>query len=128
MTEPDSEQRARGKALMTQVYGWDFEPTKPFEVATVDHLFGEVWNEGKLSIRDRRLMLIGLAAGSGLEDVAGLQLDAAVKLGELDAEDLRTIVVFLAHYAGWPRAAKLNTEVEQIIARIPAADAAPDAP
>lgn len=124
----DDERRARGKALMTQVYGWEFEPTKPFEVATVDHLFGEVWNEGKLSIRDRRLMLIGLAAGSGLEDVAGLQLDAAVKLGELDAEDLRTIVVFLAHYAGWPRAARLNTEVEQIIARMPATTAADDDP
>jgi 4-carboxymuconolactone decarboxylase len=122
MTEPDSEQRTRGKALMKQVYGWDIDQVEgSFVEATVDHLFGEVWNEGKLSVRDRRLMLIGLAAGSGLEDVAGLQLDAAVRLGELDADDLRTIVVFLAHYAGWPRAAKLNMEVEKIIARIPAA-------
>lgn len=128
MTEPDSEQRTRGKALMKQVYGWDIDQVSgPFVETTVDHLFGEVWDQGKLSVRDRRLMLIGLAAGSGLEDVAGLQLDAAVRLGELDADDLRTIVVFLAHYAGWPRAAKLNTEVENIIARIPAADD-PDLP
>ena len=116
MSETD-ETRERGKALMRQVYGWDFEPTKPFETQTVDHLFGEVWAEGKLSVRDRRLVLIGLAAGGGLEDVAALQLDAAMNLGELDAEDLRTLVVFLAHYAGWPRAAKLNTEVENLIAR-----------
>lgn len=129
MTEPDSERRTRGKALMKQVYGWDIDHVEgPFVESTVDHLFGEVWNEGKLSIRDRRLMLIGMAAGSGLEDVAGLQLDAAVRLGELDADDLRTIVVFVAHYAGWPRAARLNTEVEKIIARIPAADADPDLP
>lgn len=132
MTEPDSEQRTRGKALMKQVYGWDIDQVEgPFVESTVDHLFGEVWSEGNLSIRDRRLMLIGMAAGSGLEDVAGLQLDAAVRLGELDADDLRTIVVFLAHYAGWPRAARLNTEVEKIIARIPAAEAAaaePDLP
>jgi 4-carboxymuconolactone decarboxylase len=130
MTEPDSEQRARGKALMKQVYGWDIDQVEgSFVEATVDHLFGEVWAEGKLSVRDRRLMLIGLAAGSGLEDVAGLQLDAAVRLGELDADDLRTIVVFLAHYAGWPRAAKLNMEVEKIIARMPAASADdPDLP
>ena len=117
MSDDDSEQRARGKALMRDVYGWDIDPTKPFEVATVDHLFGEVWAEGKLSVRDRRLLLIGLAAGTGLEDVAGLQLDAAMNLGELDADDLRTIVVFLAHYAGWPRGAKLNAEVEKIIGR-----------
>ncbi len=116
MTE-DSDQRARGKELMRQVYGWDFDPTKPFEVATVDHLFGEVWDDGKLTVRDRRLLLIGLAAGSGLEDVAGLQLDAALRLGELDADDLRSLVVFIAHYAGWPRAAKLNVEVEQLLGR-----------
>ena len=54
----------------------------------------------------------------GMEDVASLQLDAAVRLGELDAEDLRSIVVFVAHYAGWPRGAKLNTEVEKIIAKM----------
>ena len=66
---------------------------------------------------DRRLVLIGLAAGSGLEDVAGLQLDAAVEMGELDVDDLRYLVVFLAHYAGWPRAAALNSQVETLIAR-----------
>lgn len=109
--------RAEGRAAMRAVYGWDIDPTTPFEVATVDHLFGEVWAAGDLSVRDRRLVLIGLAAGSGLEDVAGLQLDAAIRLGELEDDDARQLVVFLAHYAGWPRAAKLNTEVEAILAR-----------
>lgn len=113
----DPTRREVGKAQMRAVYGWDIEPTKPFEVQTVDHLFGEIWAQGKLPVRDRRLLLIGLAAGSGLEDVAALQLDAALNLGELDADDLRDLVVFLAHYAGWPRAARLNTEVERIIER-----------
>ena len=114
---------------MKQVYGWDVDHVEgPFVEYTVDHLFADVWNEGKLTVKERRLMLIGMAAGSGLEDVAGLQLDAAVRLGELDADDLRTIVVFLAHYAGWPRAAKLNTEVENIIARTAKAAARPPRP
>ena len=117
MTEPSDDRRERGKEMMRQVYGWDFEPTRDFERQTVDHLFGEIWADGKLSVRDRRLVLIGMAAGSGLEDVAGLQLGTALKLGEMTADDLRELVVFLAHYAGWPRAAKLNTEVERIIAR-----------
>jgi 4-carboxymuconolactone decarboxylase len=115
-TNPDP-RRQRGRDQMRQVYGWDIEPTRPFEEATVDHLFGEVWAQGKLSVRDRRLVLIGLAAGSNLEEVATLQLDAALTLGELDADDLRTLVVFLAHYAGWPRAAKLNSQVEELLAR-----------
>ncbi len=113
----DDDRRSRGRDLMRQVYGWDIEPTKPFEVQTVDHLFGELWADGSMSVRDRRLVLIGLAAGSGMEDVAGLQLDAALRLGELEVDDLRELVVFVAHYAGWPRAAKLNSEVEALIAR-----------
>lgn len=111
------DRRARGKEQMRAVYGWDIDPSKPFEVATVDHLFGSVWAEGSLPVRDRRLVLIGLAAGAGLEDVAGLQIDSALKLGELTPDDVRELVVFLAHYAGWPRAAKLNSLVEEIIAR-----------
>lgn len=127
MTEPDASPspaptggtraRERGKEAMREVYGWDIEPTKPFEEATVDHLFGDVWAGGELSVRDRRLVLVGLAAGIGMEDVAGLQLDTALRLGELSADDVRELVVFLAHYAGWPRAAKLNSEVETILAR-----------
>ena len=113
----DDDRRRRGKDLMRQVYGWDVDHVEgPFVESTVDHLFGDVWSQGKLTVKERRLMLIGAAVASGMEDVAGLQLDAAVRLGELDADDLRTIVVFLAHYAGWPHAARLNTEVEKIIA------------
>lgn len=126
MTDHDEQQRARGKANMKAVYGWDVDHVEgAFVEATVDHLFGTVWEQGELTVKERRLMLIGLAVGSGMEDVAGLQLDAAVRQGELDADDLRTIVVFLAHYAGWPHAARLNTEVEKIIARQPAADEGP---
>lgn len=113
----DDDRRTRGKALMRDVYGWEVDHVEgPFVESTVDHLFGDVWSQGKLTVKERRLMLIGAAVASGMEDVAGLQLDAAVRLGELDADDLRTIVVFLAHYAGWPHAARLNTEVEKIIA------------
>jgi 4-carboxymuconolactone decarboxylase len=111
------DRRERGKAMMRDVYGWDIEPTKPFELQTVDHLFGEVWAGSDLSVRDRRLVLIGMAVGSGQTDVAGLQIDAALRLEELSPEDLRYLVTFLAHYAGWPRAAALNSEVEQIISR-----------
>lgn len=123
MTADD--RRARGKEQMKAVYGWEIDRVEGvFVESTVDHLFGEVWAEGTLTVKERRLMLIGAAVASGLEDVAGLQLDAAVRLGELDADDLRSIVVFLAHYTGWPHAARLNTEVEKIVARMPDAGGA----
>lgn len=116
-TPPTDDVRERGKALMRSVYGWDFEPTKPFEIETVDHLFGRIWAQGEMTVKERRLLLIGLAIGGGQTDVASLQLGSAMQLDELSADDLRTIVTFLAYYAGWPRAAALNSEVEKIIAR-----------
>jgi len=113
------DRRQRGLAMMKDVYGWDIPHVEgAFVESTVDHLFADVWAEGTMTIKERRLMLIGMAVAGGMEDVASLQLDAAVRLGELDAEDLRSIVVFVAHYAGWPRGAKLNTEVEKIIAKM----------
>jgi 4-carboxymuconolactone decarboxylase len=84
---------------------------------TVEHLFGEVWTREGLSFRDRRLLLLGLLVGSGQDDVVGIQLQAAYGNGELSAEELREIVIFLTHYAGWPRGAKLNGQVEELLSR-----------
>ena len=113
-----SERRRLGLETMGKVYGWEVtDGPGDFFGMTVEHLFAEVWTREGLSFRDRRLLLIGLLVGSGLDDVLALQLDAALGNGELDADELREIVIFLTHYAGWPKGAKLNTEVEKLIAR-----------
>jgi 4-carboxymuconolactone decarboxylase len=118
MTTEDDPRRARGKEMMKEVYGWDIGPVEgSFVELTVDHLFGDIWANGTLSVRERRLLLIGLLVGSGLDDVVGLQLDCATSIGELDESELREMVLFLAHYAGWPRAAKFNQIVEELVAR-----------
>ncbi len=118
MTAEDDPRRARGKEMMKEVYGWDIGPVEgSFVELTVDHLFGDIWANGTLSVRERRLLLIGLLVGSGLDDVVGLQLDCATNIGELDESELRELVLFLAHYAGWPRAAKFNQIVEELVAR-----------
>ena len=75
--------------MMRAVYGWDFEPTKPFEVSTVDHLFGEVWASGDLSVRDRRLVLIGLPPAAGSRTSPASSSTSALKLGELTVDDVR---------------------------------------
>jgi len=113
-----SEARAKGLEKMTEVYGWEMsDGPGDFFGYTVDHLFAEIWNRPGLSNRDRRLLLVGLCIGSGQEDVLDIQLPAAMGNGELDDEQLREIVIFMAHYAGWPRAARLNNQVEAIIGR-----------
>ena len=112
------EVRARGLHKMEEVYGFDMtDGDGDFFRYTADHLFADIWNRPGLSDRDRRLLLIGMLAGQGAADVLGLQIPAAHAAGELDDEALREIVVFLSHYAGWPQGARLNSIVEETVAK-----------
>jgi 4-carboxymuconolactone decarboxylase len=112
------EARARGLRKMEQVYGFDMtDGTGDFFAYTADHLFADIWNRPGLSDRDRRLLLIGMLAGTGQHDVLGIQVPAALDAGELDADALREVVIMVCHYAGWPHGARLNSLVEETIAK-----------
>ena len=112
------EQRRIGLEKMEQVYGFDMtDGAGDFFAITADHLFADIWTRPGLSDRDRRLLLIGLLAGSGGHDVLTIQIPAAYAAGELDDEQLREIVIFLCHYAGWPNGARINSIVEDTIAK-----------
>lgn len=115
--QSDPEKRRAGLAKMAEVYGWEVsDGDGDFFGYTVEHLFGEIWSRPGLSQRDRRLLLLGLLVGANHHDVTPIQLGAALTLDELDADELREIVVFLTHYAGWPAGARLSMQVEKAIA------------
>lgn len=112
------EARRRGLERMEQVYGFEMsDGDGAFFGYTADHLFGDVWSRPGLTDRDRRLLLIGALSAVGAGDVLGLQVPAARANGELTDDELREIVVFLCHYVGWPNGTRLNTVVEDAIAR-----------
>jgi 4-carboxymuconolactone decarboxylase len=118
VSESPEERRRRGLEKMSEVYGWDFQDGPgDFFGYTADHLFADIWNRPGLSDRDRRLLLIGLLAGTGAHDVLTIQIPAAYANGELDETALREIVIFLCHYAGWPNGARLSSLVEDTIAK-----------
>ncbi|MDX6277673.1 MAG: 4-carboxymuconolactone decarboxylase [Nocardioidaceae bacterium] len=112
------EVRRRGLEAMERVYGFDMSDGEgDFFGLTADHLFADIWSRPGLTDRDRRLLLIGLLAGSAGHDVLTIQIPAAYKNGELDEQQLREIVIFLCHYAGWPNGARINSIVEETIAK-----------
>ncbi|GAA1529715.1 carboxymuconolactone decarboxylase family protein [Actinomadura kijaniata] len=112
------ERRRRGLEMMRRVYGWEMDDAPgDFFGITVEHLFGEVWTRDGLTLRDRRLLLIGMLAGQGLNDVLDIQIPAALDNGELTPDELREIAIFLTHYVGWPLGAKLSVQVDTLIAR-----------
>jgi 4-carboxymuconolactone decarboxylase len=110
------DRRQRGLDMMSEVYGWEVKDGPgDFFGLTVDHLFAEIWTRPGLTLRDRRLLLLGLLVGQGLQDVADIQIEAALGRGELTPEELREIAIFLTHYAGWPKGARLSMQTEKLI-------------
>jgi 4-carboxymuconolactone decarboxylase len=112
------EARRRGLSKMEQVYGFEMNDMDgDFFRYTADHLFGEIWQRPGLSDRDRRLLLIGMLCTHGAQDVLSIQIPAAYRAGELDEDALREVVILACHYAGWPVGARLNSLVEDTIAK-----------
>lgn len=120
MTTSEESRRERGMRMMGEVYAWGTVPDVPGEyfAVTAEHLFGDVWTrDAGLSVRDRRLMLLGVIAALGETSVLPVQLDAALAREELSPDQLREIAIFLSHYVGWPRGAAFNNVVEDRIAK-----------
>lgn len=115
-TEAQTAQRRRGLDLMSQVYGWEMSDRPGLHFAhTADQLFAEVWSRPALSIRDRRLVVLGALAATGQIDVAEIQAGAALGNEELTPEQLEEIALFLCYYVGWPLGTKMNMMFGQVI-------------
>ncbi|UBU09272.1 carboxymuconolactone decarboxylase family protein [Nonomuraea gerenzanensis] len=112
------DRRQRGLEMMGRVYGWEMrDGPGDFFGITVDHLFADIWSRPGLSMRDRRLLLVGVLAAKGLNDVLDIQIPAALRNSELSAEELREIAIFLTHYIGWPLGARLSVQIDTLVAR-----------
>ena len=116
----DSTRRERGAEMMKRVYAGDVgvppEGASAFADVMLEQLFGEVWTREALPIRDRRLLTMGVIAALGEKDTFKIQVKAALKNGELDASQVREVLIHLAQYAGYPRVAGLIGPTEQAIA------------
>lgn len=115
----DSERRKRGEETIKDVYAGDVvvppEGAMPFADIMLETLFAEVWTREVLSMRDRRLLLLGAIAALGEQTTFGIQAKAAIKKQELTPEQLREVAVFLVHYVGYPRGASLIGPIEKAI-------------
>jgi 4-carboxymuconolactone decarboxylase len=118
----DDDRYRRGAEMLKKVYAGDVVvPPKgamAFSDLMLESLFAEVWTREQLSMRDRRLILLGAIGALGEKDTFAIQARAALKNAELTAEQLREVLIMLANYAGYPRAAGLIGVVEQQIAAV----------
>ena len=118
----DDDRYQRGAEMLKKVYAGDVvvppRGAMAFSDLMLESLFAEVWTREQLSMRDRRLILLGAIGALGEKDTFAIQARAALKNSELTEEQLREVLIMLANYAGYPRAAGLIGVVEQQIAAV----------
>jgi 4-carboxymuconolactone decarboxylase len=118
--------REKGIEMFNTVYCGDLPEQPPagvnkFSDFMLETLFGTLWADETLSIRDRRLILLGAIAAQGEETTFTIQARSALKRGELDQDQLMTAVMFLTQYIGYPRGSKMFTALNALFAEQAAA-------
>jgi 4-carboxymuconolactone decarboxylase len=111
-----------GLKVAHQVYGADVsEPMKtrydsPLVYENVAHQFADTWGDKTVSIRDKRLLVLGLTAMLGRTDLVRTQINGALLNKEFTEEQLAEIPRFLLSYVGVGRAGAVFTGIQQAIA------------
>ncbi len=107
----------RGRAMLKDVCGFDIPVgMSRFSDMTIEHLFGEVWSDEALSVRDRRLIVLGVLGALGDAENLEVHMTQALGRGDLTAAELDEVVIQITHYAGWPRGTKALTACHKAVA------------
>jgi 4-carboxymuconolactone decarboxylase len=114
------QRRAKGKEMFAAVYGGIIDVPQnddrdEFISLMFDNLFADLWSREVMSIRDRRLIIIGIAAAMGEEFIFETQSRAALHKKELNPAQIREILLLLTQYVGYPRASRLRTRVQPLL-------------
>ncbi|AXQ28717.1 carboxymuconolactone decarboxylase family protein [Solimonas sp. K1W22B-7] len=116
--------RKKGVEVFNEVYCGKVplpaeEGQSPFLDYMLETLFGTLWADETLSIRDRRLLLIGAIAAQGDPTTLTIQLRSALLRGELTPAQLDAVAVFLTQYVGYPKGSQLFTVCNSVKAEAP---------
>ena len=115
----EQERRALGEKTMKDVYAGDVVvPPEGYTFTDVmlKQLFAELWTRDTLSMRDKRILLLGIIAEKGEIMTFKIQIKASLKRGEINPQEAREFLLFIAQYSGYPRAASMLGPVEEAIA------------
>jgi len=114
----DKERRALGEKTIADVYAGDVVvPPEGYAFTDImlKQLFAELWTRDTLSMRDKRILLLGIIAEKGEPTTFKIQVKASLKRGEMNPDEARELLLFIAQYAGYPRAASMLAPLEEAI-------------
>ncbi len=105
MSDTDKRQKGMAKFAEVMQFAAPDLPGDLFLDSTIEHLFAEVWARPGLGVRERRLITLTILICLGNEMTLRLHFGAAMKSGDLSAEEIDELILHVAHYGGWPMAA-----------------------
>jgi 4-carboxymuconolactone decarboxylase len=76
------------------------QENSPFVNEIVTNQFGKTWADSALSIRDKRMMVLGATATMGRPELVEIQMTGALINGEFTEEQLDQIPLFMLFYVG----------------------------
>ena len=123
-----AERRAKGAEKLKEIYGPEAaayivsEAGTPYVDETIDRLFGEVWDRPGLSLRDRRLLVLGATAMLGRADLVEFQVRGGLQNGDFDKEQMDEATLQLAYYVGWGNSSAFTKGVSAALATVPKKD------
>lgn len=114
----DKERRELGEKTLLDVYAGDvMVPPEGYDFTDVmlKQVFAELWTRDTLAMRDKRILLLGIIAEKGEAGTYKIQVKASLKRGEMTPEEARELLLFIAQYSGYPRAASMLMATEEAI-------------
>lgn len=119
MTE--DEMVARGKEIFKKCYGDVIRPPAHIENRALSgiamKMFNDIWGNGTLSFREKRLIIMGAVAALGADSsLFEIHAKSALYNGELNHEELKAVLLTALPYIGFPRISPLSPVVDKVIA------------
>lgn len=120
MSSTETERTTSGTRTFIEVMTFpppqDKSPVTQHEL--IDFVFGEVWTRPGLTRRERRFITLACVADADAEAPLQDHVYAALNSGDLSIVEMRETVLHFAVYAGWPKASRFNSVVDQQWQRI----------
>ncbi len=80
---------------------------------TMEHLFGDVWQQDDLSLQERSLITCTILVALNRENEQHVHFVGARNLG-IPRAKIEAMITHAAHYAGWPCAATASGVLNEV--------------
>lgn len=114
----DDDKRERGRALQRRMFegaprATGAPPPKAFADYSVEHLFGDVWQQTDLELPERSLITCAILVALNREHEERVHFLGAKNLG-VPRSKVEAMITHAAHYAGWPCAATAHRVLNEV--------------